>query len=241
MIYSKGTIATQSGSPTVTGTGTTWLKRINPGDVLQLASGGSLYLIAKVVSDTSLLLSAHADTTTSGASYVISSDFSRYYSIPYPRSQDIEKASVLRRNTQLVDRLLGRIHDRVFSIEYPAGVPLPLTVTPSIGTVYIAPPAGAVFVSNLTSTPGISAAVVSTPGTVIVSNMDATPAITTVALDAAVNLITADSAVVTADSNTYTADGFNIVPGTPSSFILADSNLVTADAVSTTADGRYTP
>ena len=241
MIYSKGTIATQSGSPAVTGTGTRWLKRIHAGDALQLESGGRIYMIAKVVSDTSLLLSFDANVTTSGASYVICSDFSRYYSIPFPRKQDIEKASVLRRNAKLVDRLLGNMHDRIFRIEYPAGIPLPLTVNPSIGSVYIAPPPGVVFTSNVTSTPSIPAVVVTTPGIVTVSDMEATPAITTVILDAAVDLITADSAVVTADSDAYTADGGSTIQGTPSTFILADSNLVTADSVDTTADGRYTP
>ena len=241
MIYSKGTIATQSGSPIVTGTGTRWLKRIHIGDALQLESGGLIYMVAKVVSDTSLLLSFDANSTASGLSYVICSDFSRYYSIPFPRSQDIEKASVLRRNAKLVDRLLGNMHDRIFRIEYPAGIPLPLTVNPSIGGVYIAPPPGVVFTSNVTSTPSIPAVVVTTPGIVTVSDMEATPAITTVILDAAVDLITADSAVVTADSDAYTADGGSTIQGTPSTFILADSNLVTADSVDTTADGRYTP
>lgn len=242
MIYSAGTVDASAGGYTVTGTGTRWLKRVHAGDVFQLSSGGTLYLVAAVVSDTSLHLAGRVGATISGASYTITSDFSRYYSIPYPRDQDIEKASVLKRSVKRVDKLLDNLHDRVLRIEYPAGIPLPLTVTPSIGTVYIAPPPGGVSVSNATVTPGIGAVVVTTPGIVTVSDMESTPSITSVILPGATALITADSVAVKASSDTYTADGGSTIPQGPGGNVIltADAVLVTADSVMGTADGLYT-
>jgi hypothetical protein len=208
MIYTKGTAAVTQNSQTVTGTGTRWSKRIHAGDVFQLEAGGSLYLVAEVSSDTSLLLAAeYAETTDAAADYTIVSDFSRYYSVPFPRNQDIEKASVLKRSTRRIDALLGGLNDRIFNVEYPPGAVVDIVSTPSIDTVYIALAPGDIVVDPATSTPEIDTVFIVPPSSsLIVEDLDSTPEITTVTLGSA--LITADDYNVTADSDTTTADGF---------------------------------
>jgi hypothetical protein len=239
MIYSAGTIAVTSGLPTVTGTGTKWKKRVNAGDVFQLTSSGAPYLISAVLSDTSLRLAEpYAAGTETAANYVISSDFSRFYSIPYPNRQDVDKASVLRRSINRIDKVLDSLSDRVFLVEYPPGSVIDISATPSIGTVYIAGPPGGVVVVNMASTPEITSLEVSTPGTISVQSMTSTPVITTVSVPSPAGLVTADSATVTADSAIITASGGSKIP---SNIVLASSAFVTADSNKANAAGLYTP
>jgi hypothetical protein len=231
MIYTKGTAAVTQNSQTVTGTGTRWSKRIHAGDVFQLEAGGSLYLVAEVSSDTSLLLAAkYAETTDAAADYTIVSDFSRYFSVPYPRNQDIEKASVLKRSTRRIDVLLDGLNDRIFNVEYPPGSVVDIVSTPGIDTVYIALAPGDIVVDPATSTPEIDTVFIVPPSSsLVVEDLDSTPDIDPVYAGAA--LVTADAFDVKASANLVTADGFYAVSSwvTADSTVKADSDVVTAD------------
>jgi len=192
MIYSKGTITATRFSPTVTGVGTRWSKRVHVGDLFQLDSGGPAYQIAAVNSDTSIDLSVGFSTNSvSDYAYVIVSDFSRYYSVPYPNSQDIEKASILRRSITKIDKLLDGVSDRVFDLEYPQGVVLDIVSTPSIDSVYIVPVSAGLVTADSNTVTADSNLVLADGSTLTV------PA----------GIITADSNTVTADANDVTADG----------------------------------
>ncbi|HEY4513546.1 MAG TPA: hypothetical protein VJH06_03475 [Candidatus Paceibacterota bacterium] len=73
-----GTIATDSGSTTITGTGTSFLSQVRSGDTIT-PSGQSVRTVNYVTSDTSLTLTANASATASGIAYTLgSSGFSIY-------------------------------------------------------------------------------------------------------------------------------------------------------------------
>src|SRR3989344_1427889 len=73
-----GTIATDSGSTTITGTGTSFLSQVRSGDTIT-PSGQSVRTVNYVTSDTSLTLTANASATPSGIAYTLgSSGFSIY-------------------------------------------------------------------------------------------------------------------------------------------------------------------
>jgi len=190
MIYNKGTVDVTASSPVVTGTGTKWSKRVHAGDLFEVAGSTAHYQVARVVSDTELRLAEDMPASASGVSYSITSDFSHYYSIPYPRSHDIEKASILKRSTKKIDSLLQAMDDRVFAIEYPVGSVVDIISTPSIGTVYITPPSGIVLTAD--------SDVTADSGDATADGLYIAPAPT--------GAITADSAF-TADAGDITADG----------------------------------
>jgi len=187
MIYSHGTVSTTANSITVTGSGSTWNNQVSPGDVIYIDGSSVAYFIAEVVSVTEISLTEEfAGGTLSGVPYVIVSDFSYSYSIPYPRLYDVEKASTMQRSVRRVDKVLDLLETRVFNLEYPAGVVLDITSTPTIDTIFI--PGSAVDI-DLTSY-GIASA----------------EAFGTHSVALAGNLVKADNDVVLADSDAITAD-----------------------------------
>ena len=213
MIYSKGTAAVTNGSADVVGTGTRWLKRIHAGDVFQLEIGGSLYLIAEVVDDTHLTLAAfYGETTNPTADYTIVSDFSRYYSVPFPRSQDVQKASILKRSVRKIDSLLFGLNDRIFDLEYPSGAVVDIDSTPEISTVYIQPVAVGLVTADSNTVLADSDAVRADGSTgqgtqyptLTIAAASSTPGIDHISMQA---LISADNGTVTADADNVTADG----------------------------------
>ena len=184
MIYKKGTITITNGSWIVDGTGTKWLKRVDPGDVLYVDGSDKPYYIAAVGSDTKLYLSAaFAEGAKTDVTYAAVADFSKVYSIPTPRSQDVRKASVLKRSINKIDSLLYDLGDRVFQVEYPIATVLDITVVPIMETVELE-----------ASTAGVEDATVY-------------PTIDPVVL---FGLIQADSNTIRGDSNRVTADGSSI-------------------------------
>jgi hypothetical protein len=73
--YKAGTVATVSGSPTVTGTGTVWLTQIKPGDSFTVDKVRQ-YEVLTVNSDTSITLTEnYVDATDSGQAYAILRNF----------------------------------------------------------------------------------------------------------------------------------------------------------------------
>lgn len=90
MSYSTGSVAVTNGSPTVTGSGTTWKtgSLVNVNDLFTVTSGsnsGIYYIVQSVDSDTQITLSAnYTGATLSALSYFISQSFT---SRGYPRVQ----------------------------------------------------------------------------------------------------------------------------------------------------------
>ena len=69
--YTTGTVAVSSGTPTVTGTGTSWSGNVDAGSMFN-ATGGKVYPVRSVTSNTALSLGVpYPDATLSGASYTI--------------------------------------------------------------------------------------------------------------------------------------------------------------------------
>ena len=235
MIYSKGTVGTTRFSPIVTGDGTKWLKYVHAGDLFELSGAYARYQIAEVIGDTELRLVQGAPIGRDAIAYTISSDFTHYSSLPYPRGQDIEKATILKRATNKVDSLLSGMGDRVFAIEYPVGSVVDIVSVPAIDTIYITPPID-MQVDDMASTPAFPSVQILPQGVLGPADSTSTPFISTVSLPDAI--ITADS-TLTADTAKVTADGL-YTPSLPDAVITADSTL-TADAANSSADGLYTP
>lgn len=66
-----GTVATTSGSPIITGTGTLWLNKLAPGDLFQLGTvdGVARFRILTVDTDTQITLTSNFTSTVSGSTY----------------------------------------------------------------------------------------------------------------------------------------------------------------------------
>ena len=72
LAYRSGTVAVTNGSPTVTGTGTSWASQVLPGDLFTL-DGTRVVEVLSVASNTSLTLAVNwAGSTASGQTYAIS-------------------------------------------------------------------------------------------------------------------------------------------------------------------------
>lgn len=74
--YSTGTITGTSGTNTLTGSATSWLTNVLPGDEVSGITGdANIYKVQSVQSDTSLTLYNFLGTSPSGASYTVSRQF----------------------------------------------------------------------------------------------------------------------------------------------------------------------
>ena len=105
--YSTGTVNVTNASASVVGVGTTWTTEIAPGDLFVIVGGGVVYEVATVPSNTSLTLTApYGGTTATGASYVISRDFTPIRNIPIINKGDLETAALIKRAYMIIDGLL---------------------------------------------------------------------------------------------------------------------------------------
>lgn len=68
--YTTGTISVSNGSPTVTGSGTSWLANVRAGDSFR-GNGGGLYIIQSVDSNTQITLTSNHSGALSGVTYGI--------------------------------------------------------------------------------------------------------------------------------------------------------------------------
>jgi len=246
MIYQQGTASVTNGSQQVTGSGTKWLKKVSKGHLFTTGDGVH-YQVARVASDTELYLASDfGGSTQSGIAYYIYSDFTEYYSLPYPDQSDVWKLSVWRRAMMQLDKKLEALNQRVIDVEYPGVNPLDITlpssidaislsqnqglsvtdpvVTPSIDVTYIQQSQpGGLLVDDATVTPSTDTVVIQVAGAIYLLPEDATatPEITSVTF---ADLVTADS-TETADSSTILADGSG-GPAAPDVFIVLDQ-LVT--------------
>src|SRR5210317_710099 len=135
MIYQQGTASVTNGSQQVTGSGTKWLKKVKKGHLFTTGDGVH-YQVARVASDTELYLASEfGGSTQSGIAYYIYSDFTEYYSLPYPDQSDVWKLSVWRRAMMQLDKKLEALNQRVIDVEYPGVNPLDITLSPLIDAV----------------------------------------------------------------------------------------------------------
>lgn len=112
MQIKSGTVSVTNGSPTVTGTNTTWLNRANAGDSFIVAGVPVFYTTASVDSNTQLTLSvAYAGTTQSDVSYAINQDFTPLTGLPEITTGDIEVAATFTRAMRQIDQQLSTAQD----------------------------------------------------------------------------------------------------------------------------------
>lgn len=64
-----GTVSTVSGSNTITGSGTTFTTQVNPGDIINIHTGGGNFLVTEVSNDTSLKVSSSPSVTGGSKNY----------------------------------------------------------------------------------------------------------------------------------------------------------------------------
>lgn len=81
-VYSTGTVSGTINTTTVTGSGSTWLGNIYPGDILVI--GSYSYTVRSVDSNTQITLYNYQQTTSTSASYTITRQFGRILRLMYP-------------------------------------------------------------------------------------------------------------------------------------------------------------
>jgi len=127
--YSTGTISTTAGSPTVIGAGVEW-SLVSPDDLIVIGADVVPYTIATVTASTSTItLTANYPTLLSGASYVISRDFTPAYNLPLMNQGDVLTAFLFNEAMKLIDAQLqgGWISEGAFddAAARTTGVPSP--------------------------------------------------------------------------------------------------------------------
>ena len=112
MQIKSGTVSVTNGSPTVTGTNTTWLNRVDAGDSFIVAGIPVFYTIASVDSNTQLTLSVgYAGTSQTDVSYAINQDFTPLTGLPEIQTGDIEVAATFTRAMRQIDQQLSTAQD----------------------------------------------------------------------------------------------------------------------------------
>lgn len=103
--YTTGTITGTSGTNTLTGSGTSWLTNVLPGDELSgITADSNTYRVWSVQSDTSLTLYNFLTTSPSGASYTASRQFQTIVRFqPCPDQPYVAFSKGLRRYNPLVN------------------------------------------------------------------------------------------------------------------------------------------
>jgi hypothetical protein len=140
--YNAGTVALTSGSATVTGTGTSWVGNVTPGDYVYFPGVLGSWRVNTVVSNTSLTLTApyNGSLVGAGRSYTIARDFSPLLKLPLMRKGDIETA-------QIYSDAMGLLESKVGTLVTP---PNPILST----SVLISAPAASTTYPLVLRTPG---------------------------------------------------------------------------------------
>jgi hypothetical protein len=107
--YRDGTVSVNIGSSTVTGVSTAFTNYAQAGDWFHIESESVMYAVASVTDDTHLELASNyaGDENLSGASYIITTDFTPNYSLPLVKIGDREWPVVLEKALTLIDSNLG--------------------------------------------------------------------------------------------------------------------------------------
>ena len=101
------TVAVTSGSPTVVGTGTTFLTSVTAGSLFTINNSNVPYIIGSITDDTHLVLTGnYAGSTLSGLSYNITTSYTVYNGLPYMEQGDIDTQTIFKRAMVLIDNLL---------------------------------------------------------------------------------------------------------------------------------------
>ena len=109
----SGTISITGNSEIVTGTDTDWIDTdIEPGMILTIVELGLTYQVAKFESATSLRLARKitdiaSHITMSNLAYTIDNAFTPFLGMAVPLIDDLDKASLVRRNLIYLDRILA--------------------------------------------------------------------------------------------------------------------------------------
>ena len=83
--YSTGTVSGTLNTQTLTGSGTSWLNNVYPGDLVTIST--NKYTVANVDSDTQITLYNNQQVTSSAATYSIKRQFGRVLRIMWPSNQ----------------------------------------------------------------------------------------------------------------------------------------------------------
>jgi hypothetical protein len=103
-----GTVSVTNGSPTVTGTDTTWNTGVQPGAMFYVRGDATPYYVASVVSNTQLALSAPYQGVTRGDQfYWITTSFTPARNYPIPENGDVDPALILSRAISEIDADMG--------------------------------------------------------------------------------------------------------------------------------------
>jgi hypothetical protein len=117
MQYSTGTISISSGTTTVTGVGTAFTDYVQAGDLFQKSGENVLYAIASVTDDTHLELASNYPDALSGASYIITVDFTPNYDLPLVKVGDREWPSLFEKAMTIIDTTMQDFEDRITVLE----------------------------------------------------------------------------------------------------------------------------
>jgi hypothetical protein len=106
--YVTGTVGVTNASPTVNGTGTSWLSLSTPLLFKVDEDGEAIYEVASITDDTTLVLSSnYGGTTRAGLGYQLVQDFSSNLGIPLPSQGDADAGDWLRRSIVEIDGFLN--------------------------------------------------------------------------------------------------------------------------------------
>jgi hypothetical protein len=109
MQYKTGTVSVTNGSPTVTGSGTSWNSLSTPLYFKIDADGAPVYEVASIDSDTQLTLAGnYQGTTQPGLQYQLVQDFSAYYGFPLPSQGDADAGDWIRRAIVEIDAQIAQ-------------------------------------------------------------------------------------------------------------------------------------
>lgn len=108
--YTTGTVTVTNGSPTVTGSGTSWSGNVTAGSVFTVTGSGVPYIVGSVDSNTQITLTGnYAGTTLSGQSYSLTTSFTPNRKLPYMEQGDVDPATVHKRAMVALDAILGAV------------------------------------------------------------------------------------------------------------------------------------
>jgi hypothetical protein len=197
MLYQDGTVSTTDGSHLVEGAGSQWIDNDIPaGSLIEFNDSGVWYVVARVLTRTTLLTATPVTGTLNGVTYRLVGDFTPVYGFPFPQRHDIDKSSIVSRSFVEVDATIADLHVLLDYFEFPPLSVPDLTSTPAVQSVAIISETGLTPLS-LTVTPELDYTTLNQIAlTLSPAGMAVTPSIPNLFI----------SAVVLASNNTYTAD-----------------------------------
>jgi|SRR6476620_9578035 len=111
-LYSDGTVTVTGGSNTVDGGGTAFKANVEEGAFLSIKGFSKAYQVAKVVSDTQLLLSSKISDLSDGIlasslEYAIGDEFTPWNALACPTRHSIDPIAHINRSLAAIDKAIG--------------------------------------------------------------------------------------------------------------------------------------